>query len=332
MTRNESLHGRDEFMDFDETALKERFETAVGGVSPDIGALMDGGFQRGADLRRRRRTQVLGATGLSAAAAAAVAYAGVTSGLFDSNATGPASPPDSLVQDIDQPGTTRSLAAAALEHLPRDGVVAAGTMGASPERSTLFASVGVETDQGKVQLDVVATTRVKQWDEQRPCAPGSPNNDVVQCQRSTLDDGGELVVAAERFGAGKGPARYLVRVTVRRDDQLVGVLESLKSNQVASHKDVPIAGWNLPVSVATMQEIVSDPRFGMVTSPEMIAAGEALQNFNEGGMVQTDSGSSGEATVAPVPSATVRPKQPSDGVASTSPPERPGAAHSSSGP
>lgn len=321
-------------MDFNEAALKERFEAAVEGVSPDVGGLMDGGIERGAQLRRRQRAQVLGAAGVTAAAAAVV-YSGFTSGLFDSNSTGPADPPDSVVvQEINSPATARSLTAAALEHLSDEQLIAAGGPRGGMQRGSVFASLALDTDQGKVQLDVVATTRVKGWDRQGQCAPGTPQSATVQCQRSTLDDGAELVVAAEKLDAGTGPAQYLVRVTARRDDQLVGVLEYLRGAQAAVPREgVPMASWDLPVDVETLQEIVSDPRFGVVTSPEMIAKGEALDGFTKGGTTTGES-SSGAVEVAP-PDPTnfqVGPGNPTKGKASTSAPKAPGQSDSSSGP
>lgn len=321
-------------MDFNEASLKERFETAVGGASPDVGALMDGGVERGEQLRRRRRAQGLGAAGISAAAVAVLAYAGFGHGLFDFHAIGPSDAPSSVVQTVTEPATPRSLAAIALEHLPDEQVVGAGTMGDAPQRSTVFASVGLDTNQGKVQLDLIASRQVKQWDKEPPCAASSPGLEVVQCDVSTLADGSQLVQVAQRSDAGPRPSSYLVLVGVRRDDHIVGALEYLAAQQVAPQEEsLPVAEWTLPVSVSTLREIVTDPRFGVLTSPEMIAEGDALDNFTEDGM--TGSSSGGSAVQVSPPEATgvqVGPGRPARGVASTSAPEQPGETDSSSGP
>lgn len=307
MTGQPPLDGRDESMDFSEGALKERLEAAVSGMSPDVRALMDGGMQRGVRLQRRRRVEVLGATGLSVAAAAAVVYAGITSGLFDSNSTGPTDTPRSVLQEINQPATARSLAAAALEHLPADQVIGAGSMGSS-QRSTVFASVGLSNPKGKVQLDLLATSRLKQWDKQPPCASGTPSLRVVQCRVSRLDDGSQLILLAEKANAGPGPAKYLVSLGVRRETQVVAVLEYLVDGRATPRNDnQPVTSWAMPVSVDTMREIVTDPRFGVVTSPEMVAKGKAIVDFRDL-TVQTSSGS-GAVRVAP-PQPTVHQVQP----------------------
>ncbi len=159
MTGQEPLDGRNESVDFNEGALKERFETAVAGVSPDVPTLLQGGVQRGEQLKRRRRAELIGATGLSAAAAVAVIYSGVASNLFDSNSTGPADTGNNTVEQINRPATARSLAAVALQHLPSRQVIGEGTMGGTAQ-SSVFASVGLSNDQGKVRLDLIATSRV----------------------------------------------------------------------------------------------------------------------------------------------------------------------------
>lgn len=331
MTGQPPLDGRDS-MDRSEGALKERLETAVSGLSPDVRALMDGGMQRGVRLQRRRRVEMISAAGLSAVAAAAVAYSGVTSDLFDSNSTGPADTPSSVVE-INRPATARSLAATALEHLPAAQVVGAGSMGSSSPHSSVFASVGLSTDQGKAQLDLLATRRVMQWEKRPACAPNA-SLDVVYCHVSRLDDGTQLVLMAEKAKGTPGSPKYLVSLGARRETEVVAVLEYLVDSRATPADDSqPVADWSLPVSVATLRAIVTDPQFGVMTSPQMIAKGAALDNFR-GSMVE-HSGSSSAASVAPpVPTGhQVRPQRPSlGGVSASAATQSPGESAASSGP
>jgi hypothetical protein len=336
MTGQQPLDGRDGPMELNEGALKERFDTAVSGMSPDVTALMNGGIQRGEQLRRRRRAELFGAAGLSAAAAAAVVYSGIASDLFDTNSTGPTDTTPTSVEQINHASTPRSLAAVAIEHLPADEVLGAGSMGNTTQRSTVFAIVGLDTDKGKVELDLVATRRVIGWDRQRSCAPGTPRSETVKCQRSTLSDGSQLVMAAQRFDAGPGAAQYVVRVTVRRADQLVGILEYLRGKEASAlGAKLPMADWRLPVSMATMRSIVADPRFGMLTSSEMLAKGRALDNFTNK-VTETSSSSSSAVQVSPkssAPTAQLGPRPPqsssSGGASAPAPAQRPSKSASS---
>jgi hypothetical protein len=335
MTGQPPLDGRDESMELSDGALKERFETALSGMSPDAQELLEGGMQLGVQLRRRRRAELLGAAGLSVAAAATLVYSNITADWFDSNSTGPADTPSSLVQVINQPATARSLAAAALEHLRPDQVIGAGSMGSSSPRSSVFASVAVSTDQGKAQLDLLATRRVMQWDRRPACAPNT-SLDVVYCRVSRLDDGTQLVLMAEKAKGTRGSPRYLVSLGARRDTEVVAVLEYLVDNRATPADDSqPVADWSLPVSVATMRAIVTDPQFGVMASPRMIAEGEALDNFRGSMVTHTHAGAVHVATVAPpVPTGPqIRPQRPSTGSASASAStQSPGESAASSGP
>jgi hypothetical protein len=322
-------------MDFDETMLKERFETAVGGISPDVARLVGAGSDLGAGMRRRRRSQGIGAAVASVAAVAAIAYVGIGQGLFDSDATGPAD--GSVSQAPTVPSTPRSLVAVALEHLPDDELVGAGTGGGTPVPSAVFVSLGLDTDRGKVQLDLIATTQVKAWDSQPGCAPGTPDGKVLDCQKATLPDGGKLVITVEKYDAG-GSTGYVVYSGVRRADQVVGVIEHLPGTSFAPRDDTaPLTEWDLPVSVVTLRQIVTDPRFGVITSPEMIAAGEALEKFDEDGLVGSSSSSSGTSAESSVSVETVAPGQeplpetPSAGEAPTAATKRPGETDSGTG-
>jgi hypothetical protein len=309
-------------MQLDEEALKGRFETAVSGVSPDVTALMDRGMHRGEQLRRRRRAEVFGAAGLSAAAAAAIVYSGFSFDLFDSNSTGPTGTTSNTVERINQPANARSLAAAALQHVPGDKLIAAGTMGNAAHRSSIYASVGLGTSRGKVQLDLLATTRVKRWDQQPNCPRSSSGSKVVQCQVSTSGGKRQVIVTAEKYRAGPGPTMYLVTVGARRDSQVVAVFEYVGAGAFPQDEQQPVATWHLPVSVQTMREIVADPRFGMWTTAEMIAKGRALKHFdNSGGSTVVGSRGSSSATVPPAASVAATPETVS----------APGSGQSSSG-
>lgn len=90
-----------------------------------------------------------------------------------------------------------------------------------------------------------------------------------------------------------------------------------------------------------MREIVGDPRFGVATSPEMIAAGEALEDFDEDGLVGSSSSSSGtSAGTSAQTSASVEtvfpgdkqlPEAPSSDVPPTAATERSGETDPSTG-
>lgn len=334
MTGQQPLDGKDGPMELNEGALKERFDTAVSGMSPDVTALMNGGIQRGEQLRRRRRAEVFGAAGLSAAAAAAIVYSGIASDLFDTNSTGPTDTTNNTVEQIDSPATPRSLAAVALDYLPADEVIGAGTMG-STARSTVFASVGLATGHGKVQLDLIATKQVTRWDKQRECAPSTSGVKVVQCHVSRVGGKRELVVTAGRSTPGPGPDMYLVSVGARRDSQVVAVVEYVRARGLSLEEKQPVAAWGLPVSVGTLRSIVTDPRFGTLTSSEMLARGRALDNFSNDA-TSTSSGSGSAVQVSPESSASTpafspRPGQSSSsgGASAPAPAQRPSKSASS---
>jgi hypothetical protein len=336
MTASGPLDGRNESVDFSEGALKERLETAVGGLTPDVTALTRGGVQRGEHLRRRRRAEAMSAAGLTAAAAAALAYSGVSFGWFDSNSAGPANTPNGTIEQINRPATARSLAAVALEHLPASEVIGEGTMGTSPQPA-VFASVGLTTDQGKAQLDLLASSRVKRWHAIRACSSGSASLKVVQCHFTRLGDGTPIILAAAKTVGGSGPTQFIVSLGSRRDSQIVYVLEY--SGARPQNNQQPVTDWRLPVGVATLRTIVTDPRFGVLTTPQMIARGNALANWH-GSLVTSSVGSSSASavTVSPNGTAPLRPAGPqatppsAPAVGSAPAPARPSQTGLSSGP
>lgn len=270
--------GRDESMDFKEGALKERFENAVSGLSPDVGALLEGGLRRGAQLHRRRRTQAFGAAALSAAVAAGL-YAGVASGLFDPNSTGPADTTNSIVEQVDRRATTRALTAVALEHLQPDRLTRADAFSTGVRDGSLQVLLVLGTEHGKAHLELDASRHLDGLDKGPQCGTKVGGAKTDQCSASTLPNGDRLVVTTERFTDRSGSATYLVAVAVVRDGQAVDVQEYLTGSQLPKDETQPVADWKLPVSVAEMRAIVTDPRYGLETSREMIATGAALDNF-----------------------------------------------------
>lgn len=283
-------------MELNETKLKERFETAVGGVSPNVSALVDGGSERGAQLQRRRRAQGFGAVVASAAAVAAIAYVGVDQGIFDSDATGPSN--GTVSQAPTEPSTPRSLAAVAMSHIGLEPF-AVGTDGGESPEGQVAAGVAFKTDQGNAELNLVATSHLGNWDSQRICEPGDEQTVVEACDRQALDDGGHLMTVAQRASAGDGPDLYFVFVAVEYPGELVAVIESTRG--AISNTDASVEQWGLPVDVATMRAIVTDPRFGLTTDAEAIRQGQAIEDFKEGGLVQTDSDSSSATAVEEPP-------------------------------
>lgn len=285
-------------MELNETKLKERFETAVGGVSPHVTALVDGGSARGAQLHRRRRAQGFGAVVASAAAIAAIAYVGVDQGLFDTDATGPSH--GTVSQAPTEPSTPRSLAAVAMSHIDLEPFVV-GTDGGESPKGQVTSGLGYKTDGGNAELQLAATPNLQGWDMQQACEPGDDQSVVETCERHTLDDGGRMVTVAERVSADTGPGAYIVVVIIERPGELTAVIETMRGTR--SDADVPVAQADLPVDIATMQDIATDPRFGLTTDPEAIRQGEAIDNFEDGGLTVTDSGSSSSSEVAPEQSA-----------------------------
>ena len=277
-------------MELNETRLKERFETAVGGVTPNVSALVDGGSELGAQLHRRRRAQGFGAVMASAAAVAAIAYVGVDQGIFDSDATGPAN--GTVSQAPTEPSTPRSLAAVAMSHIDLEPFMV-GTDGGDQPEGQLSAGMGYKTTDGNAELQLAATSNLDGWDPQAICEPSGPEIVIEACERKVLDDGGEMVTLAQR--GRQGTPQYFVIVAVKRPGELVAVIET--TQRAVANTEAPVEEWGLPVDVDTMRAIVTDPRFGLTTDAEAIRQGGAIEDFKEGGLVQTDSGSSSSTRV-----------------------------------
>ena len=96
---------------------------------------------------------------------------------------------------------------------------------------------------------------------------------MLTCTARTLEDGSVVARVASRedpvggwFGRG-----FMAYVIHYRDDQLVMVMESLDSR--ARHL---VQLERLPVDVAVLEEIATDPLVGVRTSPELNQAGREI--------------------------------------------------------
>ncbi len=291
-------------MELNETSLKERFETAVGGVSPNVSALVDGGSELGTQLRRRRRAQGMGAVVASAAAVAAITYVGIDQGIFGSDATGPAN--GSVSQAPTEPSTPRSLAAVAMSHIDLEPF-AVGTDGGESPEGQVVANVAYKTEQGDAELQLATTSHLEKLDFRQACEPAGQGTVVETCDRQPLDDGGQMLTVAQRASAGEGPDQYFVIVAVEYPGELVAVIETTRG--AISNAQGPVEQWGLPVDVATMREIVTDPRFGLTTDSEAIEQGEAIEDFRQG-WVETGSDTSSRSRVDVAPPQETSPPTP----------------------
>ncbi|MBA3232892.1 MAG: hypothetical protein H0T17_02940 [Propionibacteriales bacterium] len=303
-------------MDFDATLLKERIDTAVGAITPDVTGLVRSGTERGRVMRRRRRLQ----TGLGAAAVSVLAVAGVGyvvgTGPFDSDATGPADPgPSAVVQR--EPATPRGLAAAVMTHIDVAPAAVGGqendeTTSGSTGAESLFADLAYDLVGDRVELMAAVTPNPDAWSDMG-CDAGASG--LTGCRLFVLADGSPAMVGVlADAGSGAGDHFGYVVVAVKRDDQIVAVVETTPS-AFAIDPETPTAQWDLPVDVAVLTEIASDPLVGLSTSADLNAAGEAIEGWQDGGLTTTSGSASSPGRVEASSSATVAPpeSQPSGG-------------------
>ncbi len=297
-------------MELDETTMKRRFEDVVGGVRPDVLSLVDAGAVAGEGVRRRRRLQGVGLGAAGAVVIATVGYVASGQGLFDSDSTGPADGGLPSISQVDLvPSDPRALAAATMEHLTVTEYIAVGGSGGS-SRTEIGATLGFKAGERKVELQVVATSDVAQWDRDTICRDASA---FQSCEITTLADGSELAVlemAATSAGGGvdqTADARTTMMVVgVLRGDQLVAAFET--SAQASSVAD-------LPLDADELQAIVTDPVVGLRTSQEMVDRGAAIEDWQDDVFTGESSSGSESSSVSPpeqveIPAA---PAEPGDG-------------------
>jgi hypothetical protein len=281
--------GMENEMDAHETLVRERFDTAVSGVSPDVVSMVGGGVAVGRGIRRRRR--LLGAASATVASAlvlGTLAAAGGLSSLFDSNGAGPA---ERTLTQL-EPATPRGLAAAVMSHTSGVGTligVAGQRVPQSPGTTGLMADVGYKTASGvKVDLQVLASPDTAKLRHRGICFDEAAGK--VTCTERTLPDGSAGAVlewAPSKTGGpdSRGPSdARIVGVATLRDDQYVVVLETT------------IGSPSAPLGVGALQAIVTDPAVGLSTTTDLNAAGQDLPDFKSALTESSGSGSSGPAT------------------------------------
>ena len=295
-------------MNFDETMLKGRFEAAVGGISPDVSELVNGGCALGVGLRRRRRAQGIGAVVASAAAVAAIAYVGIGAGLFGPNATAPADGGPTSVEQL-VPATPRGMAAAVKEHIDSAVLLASG--GDSWDGSSADTAKEIDIDLGyhidgeSVELRVFASDDVSQWREGDSCPREAS---VLWCDDAALPDGtpalqllmkyptGDDLPDAAQSDTDPSLSTYSAVSGVLRDGQLVAVFENLRIDDTGAGR---YTVDDLPISMATLREIATDPAVGLSTTQQFNEEGKQIEDFDEGVPGTTRSGSSSTEAVEP---------------------------------
>jgi hypothetical protein len=297
-----STSGTGDHMDANEVLVKERFDAAVGGTSPDVVSLVGGGLAAGRGMRRTRRLQ--GAVGVLAASAVvvgALTATGAIGHLFDSQ--GPASTHKGRLVQL-EPATPRGLAAAVMAHTSGLGTLIGvggttqGHDGSETEmRDSITAELGYRTDSGvKVDLQVVASPHVDMWRHSVDCSGQTPGT----CAQTRLPDGTRRVVlrsdadgkAPSASGVFSGP--HVIAVGILRDEAFVVVVETVVNSP------------HSPLGVGALQEIATDPAVGVSTTSALNAAGLRIEHFKRS-LVQTSGSSSGSQT-APPPSASATPQ------------------------
>jgi hypothetical protein len=306
-------------VDSNEILVKERFDAAVGGISPDVVSLVGGGVAAGRGMRRRRRVQgVVGALAASALVVGALAASGALGSLFDSQGAPPADQLGRLVQL--EPATPRGLAAAVMAHTEGLGTVL-GVGGTAIDktsddaelRSGLTMEVGYRTSDGvKVDLQVVASPQTKSWPTESACA-SQPH---VTCRQDVLPDGTTRLVMKVDTGDTGSDAQaetskaHVIGVGILRDDQFVIALETVVNSE------------SNPLTVDELQAIAVDRAVGIATTPDLNARGQDIPDFKNR-LLDTSgdsSSSSGSGSASP-PSTVTVPGSPESSSAGTAPPD-----------
>ncbi|MFY9914564.1 MAG: hypothetical protein WAK18_07860 [Nocardioidaceae bacterium] len=317
MTSTQHGPGGNEPMELDETMLHQRFDVAVGDVRPDVVAIVGAGEQHGHVLRRRRRWQ---AGGSALAVLALVAGGAYVSGadVFDQRSAQPTDPSPTTSQQLVD-ATPRGAAAALLDladlGTPTDvgGERQQGPDGSPDE--TLQVGAAYRVDGQRLSVEVIATRPVTQWKQAGTCANAQTGGgqDAVWCDDSPLSDGTPalriLMSAADSSSSdstatpdstGASATTYLAIVAVKRDGQLVAVIETLPPDvgQPAYTQD------NLPVSIESLTALATDPRIGFSTTQDYNTAGEQLSDFRSSFFSSSSgSGSSSGTSSAEKPAA-----------------------------
>ena len=210
--------------------------------------------------------------GTMRALAAGIAVAAVLIGIFvvTRDSGGDDGGSDNVPVSIDPaelvPATDASLAAVALEHIDRDpayfealyredGRYPDGTVGAD------IRFGGGEGDDG----DLLRLT-------------ASPGRDRISCEfghcADIQTDHGNVLLFWQEEAPEEDPG--IVAVSMQRDGMVLRVYASGPAI-TGDPRDL-----DLEISVDVMVGIVTDPRFGLETTPDMVEAGEELDGFPAG--------------------------------------------------
>jgi hypothetical protein len=283
-----------------ELMLRERFDAAVGSLSPEIGRLVADGMSEGRGAVRRRRI----ASGIAAAAVTIVAVGSISyasqSDLFGKGDH--ATDNGTLVELV--PATPRGLAAAVMAHTDQLGTAIAvgGDDGGQESQDwQLTAQVAYDlSGAAGVEIDVYATPHLALWPVAACDDPGSQSA-MTLCRTLTLSDGTPAYYIEYGAGAtisgGHHPAMAAAMV-VKRESQVVAAIETIDG------------GTSLPLDQAGLADLVADPAVGIDTTAALNAAGEAIQGFRDGGLITSDGNSSGSVTAtAPPPSQESKPRE-----------------------
>jgi hypothetical protein len=283
-----------------ELMLRERFDAAVGSLTPEIGRLVADGMSEGRGAVRRRRI----VSGIAAAAVAIVAVGSVSyasqNNLFgkgDDHATNTGE----LVQLV--PATSRGLAAALISHTNDLGTpLAVGGTALDDTRSTdwpLSAQVAYDLGEGVgVEIDAYATPDLSVWNDM---ACDIQQTAIVTCRSFTLPDGTPAFYLEYGSGApsaGGGKKSAADAVVVKRGDQVVAVIAAMSGTA------------NLVLTQGALVDIVVDRAVGMSTTEAFNTAGNQIADFKVGGLITSDSGSSSGGGSASPPTVETQPAQP----------------------
>jgi hypothetical protein len=274
--------------------LSARFESAVGGMTPDIGRLVADGAAEGRSAVRRRRI----VSGIAAAAVAIVAVGSISyasqNNLFGKG-NDHATNTGELVQLV--PATSRGLAAALMSHtddLHLGTLLAVGGTEASSQ-TTLSGQVAYDLGGGTgIEIDVYASTDRSALTQNGGdgCTTDQAGLDV--CRPFTLPDGTKAWYS--EIGSGRvGTLARLAAVVAIRDDQLVAVVETMSGTT------------DLALDQDAIAAIAADPAIGVSTTASFNEVGQGIPGFKDGGLITGDSGS---ATASP-PTIESRAPQPS---------------------
>jgi hypothetical protein len=272
--------------------LRERFDAAVGTLTPDIGRLVADGTAAGRGAVRRRR-----ALGGVAGAAAAVIAVGAVSYATQNDLLGlkDQGPTDNSQIVSLVPATARGLAAAIMAHTESLGtpVAVGGTEGVDPvvsDRPLLNAQVAYQLESGVgVEVDVYASSDRS--------VVGSASCEAIDqssltvCRELTLSDGASALYLeyGDASDQADGQQAASAMVLAQRDDQAIGVIETVSGQTT------------LPVDDQALLDLASDPAVGISTTTALNAAGEDIADFKKYSFLTREKSSGSGSATAPPP-------------------------------